>query len=153
MPQLVSQTSPQNTALTWMREIQNPRFAKSKGSICISLSMVALLFKISGTVDHLTPGNPCSEEIWMNYAEVRRTSVSFLCSVAEQAVTRPITARPGTKNPVVRLPTSSRERTFADICMLFHRSLRRCGSASESRDIAAKRDVVRYRKNELFNRK
>lgn len=60
---------PINTALTWMREIQNPRFAKSKGSICISLSMVALLFKISGTVDHLTPGNPCSEEIWMNYAE------------------------------------------------------------------------------------
>lgn len=60
---------PINTGLGWMRAMQSPRFAKSKGNICISLSMVALLFKISGNVDHLTAGNPCSEEIWMNYAE------------------------------------------------------------------------------------
>lgn len=68
----------QNTGLGWMRAMQSPRFAKSKGNICISLSMVALLFKISGNVDHLTAGNPCSEEIWMNYAEVRPLILSQL---------------------------------------------------------------------------
>ncbi|XP_040071594.2 uncharacterized protein LOC120844060 [Ixodes scapularis] len=60
---------PINTGLNWMRSMQTPRSARPRGTICISLSMVALLFKISGTVDHLQPGNPCFEEIWMNYAE------------------------------------------------------------------------------------
>lgn len=60
---------PINTALNWLKAMLLPRVPKGRNSICMSLSMVALLFKISGTVDHLQPGNACFEEIWMNYAE------------------------------------------------------------------------------------
>ncbi|XP_077485776.1 chitinase-3-like protein 1 [Amblyomma americanum] len=60
---------PINTGLNWLKAMLLPRAPKGRNSICMSLSMVALLFKISGTVDHLQPGNACFEEIWMNYAE------------------------------------------------------------------------------------
>ncbi|KAH7946654.1 hypothetical protein HPB52_002833 [Rhipicephalus sanguineus] len=61
---------PINTGLNWLKALVLPRTTKGRNSVCMSLSMVALLFKISGTVDHLQPGNACFEEIWMNYAEV-----------------------------------------------------------------------------------
>ncbi|XP_077540189.1 uncharacterized protein LOC144152681 [Haemaphysalis longicornis] len=61
---------PMTMGINWLKAMVPPRTtAKTKGSVCMSLSMVALLFKISGTVDHLQPGNACFEEIWMNYAE------------------------------------------------------------------------------------
>ncbi|XP_050028324.2 chitinase-3-like protein 1 [Dermacentor andersoni] len=60
---------PINTGLNWLKALVLPRTPKGRKSICMSLSMVALLFKVSGTVDHLQPGNACFEEIWMNYAE------------------------------------------------------------------------------------
>lgn len=60
---------PMTTGMNWLKSMLPPRTVKTKNSVCISLSMVALLFKISGTVDHLQPGNACFEEIWMNYAE------------------------------------------------------------------------------------
>lgn len=60
---------PINTGLNWLKALVLPRTTKGRNSVCMSLSMVALLFKISGTVDHLQPGNACFEEIWMNYAE------------------------------------------------------------------------------------
>lgn len=60
---------PISTGINWMKAMQLPHAGKGKSKVCVSISMVALLFKISGTVDHLQPGNPCFEEIWMNYAE------------------------------------------------------------------------------------
>ncbi|XP_064489252.1 uncharacterized protein LOC135401048 [Ornithodoros turicata] len=66
-----SPSVPMSTGLNWIKAMQLPHNQKAgrNTKVCLSISMVALLFKISGTVDHLQPGNPCFEEIWMNYAE------------------------------------------------------------------------------------